>query len=296
MSGIIDIIRAETGGKAEALQLIREKAGVHVYRCVYEGQRAVVKYFEREADRREIDHYRLLGEMNIPTVKMLSFDGAHIVMEDIDYSDRWRLGAEEDMKKPSVLRALAKWYFALHEGGEGHDGLKNMWSENDELTEEAIEAIRERLPGAGDVCDFARRHLKELREKLAARENTITYNDFYYTNFLIRRDDSDAMMFDYNLMGRGYRYADFRNISSSVSEEAFEAFMEEYGRLYREKHGREFAENEAERRLDDFLSPLLGLAGALKRDEFPKWAEPMRKDAQNGRLLALGKEIFKHAD
>lgn len=290
---MIDLIRRETGGKAQNFELIREKEGVHVYRCAYEGRRAVVKYFGNDADRREIANYRLLGEIDVPAVKVLSLGERHIVMEDIAFSDIWRLGAEEDMNDPCVLRALAGWYFALHEGSQGRRELQNMWSENDELTASAVEVIREETPGSEELCGFVSLHLEALKAMLRERENTLTYNDFYHTNLTVRKDRSAAMMFDYNLMGRGYRYADFRNIASSVSEEAFEAFLEEYGRLHREKHGTEFAVNEAEKKMDEFLSPLLGLVSALRRERFPAWAEPMKKSAQDGTLLRLGKEIFE---
>ena len=285
-------IYRETGGAAQKMELIRSKGGVHVYRCVYAGQRAVIKYFENESDRREIANYRMLAELNVPTVKMLSFAERYLVLEDIGASDIWRMGEEADMQDPSVLRALAKWYFALHEGCGGHRRLKEMWSENDELNSMTIEMIRRKLPGAGEVCDFAQAHLDTLRAMLTAVENTVTYNDFYYTNFIVRKDRSAAMMFDYNLMGRGFRYADFRNIASSVSGEAFAAFEEEYAALYCGKYGAGFQPDETEKRLDDFLSPFLGLSGALKREKFPVWAESLREDAESGMLLKRGREIL----
>jgi len=283
----------ETGGAAQEMELIRAKGGVYVYRCLYAGQRAVIKYFENESDRREIGNYRMLAEMNVPTVKMLSSAEQYIVLEDIGASDTWRMGEEEDMQDPAVLRALARWYFALHEGCEGHGRLKKMWSETDELSESSIGMIRRRLPGAEAVCEFAGAHLKALCSMLTELENTVTYNDFYYTNFIVRRDRSAAMMFDYNLMGRGYRYADFRNIASSVSGEAFAAFEEEYAALHRRKHGAGFEPDKTEKQLDDFLSPLLGFVSALKREKFPSWAEGLKEDAENGTLLERGREIFK---
>ena len=35
---------------------------------------------------------------------------------------------------------------------------------------------------------------------------TLTYNDFYYTNMMVAKDKSSALMFDYNLLGKGYVY------------------------------------------------------------------------------------------
>ena len=37
---------------------------------------------------------------------------------------------------------------------------------------------------------------------------TLTYNDFYYTNLAVLKDGTSAIMFDYNLLGKGYAYAD----------------------------------------------------------------------------------------
>ncbi len=295
MTDVIHRILADLPSPASRFEPIRSKAGVHVFRCGYEGKPAVVKFFEHAGDRREIDHYRILKTIGVPTLNAYALGKSCIVMEDISASSDWRLGDEADMTRPAVLRSLAKWYFALHEAGENLPQLTEMYSENDELTPSAIAFLREKLPGAEPLCAFILSRLDDLRGLLRAGENTLAYNDFYFTNLLVRKDETAAMMFDYNLMGRGCRYADFRNVESSVSSEAFAAFTEEYAALYRAKHGRGFSFGETDRRLDEFVSPLLGLVSALKREKFPAWASGMREDALNGELLAKGKEIMKHA-
>lgn len=296
MKNMIDTIRQEigkaTGGFADHFELIRTKAGVHVYRCGYNGAPAVVKCFENEGDRREIANYRMLTELGVPTMKVFALCESCIVMEDIDSSDEWRLGAEEDMADPQVLGRLAEWYFTLHEAGMQMNGLEALYAESDQLTGAALKELGEKLPDTGELCEYVKPRLEGLRALIRESENTLNYNDFYYTNFIVRRDKSAAMMFDYNLMGRGYRYADFRNVESSVSAEAFGAFEKEYGALYMAKYGQEYTTNEKERRIDQFLSPLLGLVGALKRDRFPAWAEQAREDAKRGVLLQLGREIL----
>ena len=288
---VIRIISETAVGKAENMRLIREKAGVYVYRCLFDGRPAVAKYYECEGDRREIGHYRRLREMGVPTIPLYAAGERCIIMEDISVSDTWRLGEDQDMDDPIVLRALAKWYFQLHEAGEKADGLDEMYSEN-AICPEDVRLMMKKLPRTEELGRYVLERLGDFSRLIRARENTLTYNDFCYTNLIVRRDRTQAMMFDYNLMGRGYRYADFRNIDSSVSTEAFGAFEEEYGRLYREKHGRAFMHPEEEARLDKFLSDFAGLMGALKRERFPGWAEEMKEAAESGLLLRYAKGLM----
>ena len=45
-----------------------------------------------------------------------------------------------------------------------------------------------------------------INDLLRKARRTITYNDFYYTNMVVAKDKSSALMFDYNLLGKGYAY------------------------------------------------------------------------------------------
>ena len=69
------------------------------------------------------------------------------------------------------------------------------------------------------------------------------------------------MMFDYNLLGRGYAYADVRNVTASLEEEARQAFLAAYGAL-----------NPLEARLDRVVSTVVTLHFACQRKTFPAWA------------------------
>ena len=69
-------------------------------------------------------------------------------------------------------------------------------------------------------------------------------------------------MFDYNLLGKGYAYADLRNVMSSLSKKAGEAFLEEYGSY-----------DPVEAALDDVVSVVCGLYMACQRKVFPNWAQ-----------------------
>jgi hypothetical protein len=78
---------------------------------------------------------------------------------------------------------------------------------------------------------------------------TLTYNDFYYTNLAVRKDGTAALMFDYNLLGKGYVYSDIRNVCSSLGDEAQAAFLAEYGEVDR-----------CEITIDDVVSPIAALS------------------------------------
>lgn len=122
---------------------------------------------------------------------------------------------------------------------------------------------------------------------------TLTYNDFYWTNLIVRKDKQGAMMFDYNLLGKGYRFSDFRNVCSSLSAEAGKAFVAEYEHLYIQKHGSSRQAQEAlERQIDGVAASLFSLITAYEREAFPQWAEAARTEAVNGVLLLKARALL----
>ena len=74
-------------------------------------------------------------------------------------------------------------------------------------------------------------------------------------------------MFDYNLLGKGYAYADVRNVMSSLSKEAGAAFLEAYG-----------AVDPLEQALDDVVSVVTSLFFACQREPFPRWAQGLLQE------------------
>ena len=81
---------------------------------------------------------------------------------------------------------------------------------------------------------------------------------------VVAKDKSSALMFDYNLLGKGYAYTDVRNVLSSLSEEAGKAFLDEYGGF-----------EPIEKALDDVVSVVVTLYQACLRDEMPWWAQAL---------------------
>lgn len=278
----------------QQLELIREKSGVYVYRCLYGGLPAVVKYFENESDRREILNYRILQRHGIPTIQTYAFGKASMVMEDVSASQDWRLGTAEDLHGVAVAASLARWYFKFHENGVYAPELTSLYFEYDRITKANLEILAKKLPEAEALFRFLLTQYGKLHHLIYQPDFTLTYNDFYWENFVVRKDETAAMMFDYNLLGKGYRFSDFRNVTSSLSGEAGAVFYEEYEGLYLAKHGQSRKEAEKlEQDIDEVLSPLFSLMVALlDREHFPAWAQDDRLQALDGRLLAKAQRLI----
>jgi len=270
-------------------RLIRAKGGVYVYKCLYDGIPSVVKYLEVEDDRREILNYRILAQHGIPTIKTYALGEATLVMEDITASEDWRLGIAEDLEDADVAKSLAQWYFMFHENGASVPELDNLYFEYDSITEENLKMLIKKFPEAKELLQFILTRYDKLHELIYKPSFTLTYNDFYWTNFVVRKDKKAAMMFDYNLLGKGYRYSDFRNVCWPMSEEAKTAFVNEYNRLYFEKHGCTRTEAEKfEQCIDDVAGPLF----SLYVDSSADWVKDPNSEYLNGTLLSKARQLL----
>jgi len=277
----------------EDFQRIQEKWGIHVYKCKYGGIPAVVKYFEVDWAKREIVNYRLLNEYGIPTIKVLVYGESSVVMEDISASDDWRLGVAEDLQDAEIAKNLAHWYFTLHEQGLGAvEANPALGGEYDAISEESIKMLRDKFSESAETFDYILSRYEKLRELIKMPTQTLTYNDFYWSNFIVRKDKQAAMMFDYNLLGKGFRYSDMRNVRSSMSETAGDAFAGEYKRLYVEKYGSYSNATEAEeKRIDDVAACIYSLYAAVQQG-MPKWAEGAKMEVIDGTLLKRAKRLL----
>ena len=275
-----------------SFKLIRSKRDVHVYSCLYGEVPAVVKYFENEEDRREILNYRILIRSGIPTIRILAFGGSALVMEDLSQSEKWRLGVPEDLSDTDTAQCLAQWYFAFHEKGAAVSELNTLYFEYDGITKKSLEMLCARFPEASGIFMFILSRFDKLRNLIYEPSFTLTYNDFYWTNFAVRKDKQAAMMFDYNLLGKGYRFSDFRNVRS-LAETAYQAFLDEYERLYVKKHGHTRHEEERlEVKIDEVAAPLFSLIVASRQEQFPEWAEYAKEEALDGTLADKAKRLL----
>lgn len=75
---------------------------------------------------------------------------------------------------------------------------------------------------------------------------------------------TSAMIYDYNLLGKGYAYADIRNVCFSFSPKSKEAFLDTYGEY-----------NTKELIVDEVTSIIISLYFASQKEKFPAWANAL---------------------
>jgi len=275
-------VRAEAalqalGMEGAAFDIMREKDGVSVYRVTDKTARYVLKIFANEFDCREIRNYGILQTLGVPTLTLHGQTENAVLLADIEAVPGLRLGCEADLSDRGIAQAAARWYRRLHEAGACfvRESDENFYDESDEITHANMQALMHATTDEANpfwVTLFAR--FNALRRAIDGLPRTLVYNDFYWTNLAVAEDKSYALMFDYNLLGKGYVYGDIRNVLSSLSAEAGRAFCEAYGEI----DGTQSA-------LDAVVSPLFTLHQAYRRDTFPSWAERARLDLKNGALL-----------
>ncbi len=259
----------------KSVETIQQKDGIVVARVICEKGSFILKFFENREYAREIENYRILCSLHIPTLHVEAITDNALLLEDICGDSTYRLGTKKDLENPKVAVQAAKWYRRLHE--EGYRYLEKnrdvaLYDENDVITPENIEGIKRKtntsmLP----VWKLIEDNFDLIKKLLNKIERTLTYNDFYYTNLAVLKDGTSAIMFDYNLLGKGYAYADIRNVCSALSEEAGKAFCEEYGEL-----------DEMEVMLDGVASVLVTLQLACQKEQFPFWAKGALAELSSG--------------
>lgn len=264
---------------------MRNKDGVYLYRVQHGGNFFVLKYFENQEYTREIQNYNLLRQLSIPTIELLGQTDKALLLEDLDLSSNYKLAASTDLSDIEVAKVLALWYRQLHDQSMDYvrSAGSNFYREIDCITRESIAMIREKS-GTHDneVWLLLLDHLELIFQQVSKLGETLTYNDFYWTNMAISPDRTKAIMFDYNLLGVGFRYNDIRNVCNSLSPEAGKAFVEAYGGI-----------NEKEKILDDGLSILVNLVFAYRLPVFPKWAEESLDAVRSGELERAVRRILE---
>lgn len=273
----------ELGVRNPICSLIRSKAGISLYRVESEGKKLILKVFEKLEDAREIDNYLMLSKLGIPTLPLLGYTKNAILLPDVESSDEYRLGKESDLSDPKVARAIAKWYTILHQKGRAclSGSETSMYDESDMITVDNIGVITEKTSTTENILwQVITENYSTIRSRINALPRTLTYNDFYWTNLIVSKTGKSALMFDYNLLGKGTAYCDIRNVTSSLSHEAAKAFIQEYGDDITEE----------QKKADAFIAPLVTLVHACRRDTFPSWAKASLEELKNGDVLRHLKE------
>jgi len=260
----------------DLVQMLREKDGIAVYRVCAGGTWYILKTYANEADRREIKNYQYLNVLGVQTLDTFGKTEDALLMEDVAHSETLRLAEQGDMNDPAVAARLAAWYKYLHEYGKSFVAAhgQGMYDETDCITPEAMEAVARQTGTQGNPAwALFANHFDTISRMVQSIERTLTYNDFYYTNMIVARDKSSAFMFDYNLLGKGYVYADLRNVTSSLGRDAGEAFLSAYGKF-----------DPVEKAFDAVSSILTTLHIACQRTAFPAWAQEELEKVKNGTL------------
>ncbi len=185
-------------------------------------------------------------------------------MEDVSQSDIFRLATKEDLDDATIASKIAEWYKLLHKNSKDFTEKHSMglYDETDFITRENIEFIKEKTGTLNlPVWKLINDNFDIIVSKIKSIPRVLTYNDFYYTNLIVAKDKTSAVMFDYNLLGKGYVYSDIRNVCFSLGEYAKKAFLEAYGEF-----------DNSEIIVDNVASVLVTLYHACKRKNFPSWA------------------------
>ncbi|MGL5677959.1 MAG: hypothetical protein ACRDDX_16290 [Cellulosilyticaceae bacterium] len=251
----------------ESFEIIQEKDGIVVARVKTKKESVIIKYFENGAFRREIENYKMLAALDIPTLNIICTTEKALLMEDICASNSYRLGIKEDLDDVTTATLVAGWYRLLHDKGSAYIEQSNngiyLYDENDKVTLANIQQIKDKTQTHGlSVWKLIEDHYDSIHKYMSRMKRTLTYNDFYYTNLIVAKEQTSAMMYDYNLLGKGYVYADIRNVCSSLSPRAKEAFLSAYGEY-----------NEEEILVDEVVSVIIDLYIASERERFPAWAK-----------------------
>lgn len=266
----------QMGVKGQLKEVISDKDGIRVLRVETELGSAILKIFDTPEHRREITNYHLLQTLNIPHLQVLEQTSTALLLEDVLESPLWRLGQKEDLADQQIAQSLAAWYKQLHKKGSDYvrEHGKEMYEETSLINHENMIWLREVSQTQNlDFWNVWQEKGAQFQSVLAELPRTLIYNDFFWTNLVVAHDRQQAMMFDYNLLGKGFVYSDLSNVLSSLSEEAGNAFLEAYGPF-----------DNREEELNRITSPLVGLILAFRREKFPSWGNEPLEQLKSGEL------------
>ena len=267
-------------GEIRRVETISVRPGHRLYRIRSHRRSCVLKSFPVRNPGNEIRSYGLLRRLGVPTIKVIGQTKSDLLLEDLTCSDTWRLATEMDVCDRHVGAAVARWFWQFHARGAAlattGPGLPPfLRREEDLLSRASIESAGRALGLSGlDSWRRAADCIDLLKLALSNFRTTLNYNDFHWTNLALSRKSGpgmEAIVFDYDLLGVGTRYSDFRNVVGSLSGEAVTGFREVYGGV-----------DPGERTLDRPLATLYALVSAARMATFPKWAEECRQTVLNG--------------
>ena len=264
----------------QGVETVSVRPGHRLYRIRTRRRSYILKSFSANGPGNEIKSYGLLRRLGVPTINVLAQTETDLLLEDLTCNGTWRLATELDISDRNVGAAVARWYWHLHAKGAAlaatETGLPPFLKrEEDLLNRASIESAGRSLCLSGlDSWRLAGDRIELLKSALSNFETTLNYNDFHWTNLALSRRSGpgmEAVVFDYDLLGIGTRYSDFRNVVGSLSGEAVTGFREVYGYV-----------DPGEQTLDRPLATLYALVSAARMATFPTWAEESRQTVLDG--------------
>lgn len=265
----------------QSLSPLHSDHGHALYRVTQDdGRSFVLKVFPGQDHAPEIRAYELLKSLSVPTIPVHGMTTNALLLEDLGAGTTWRLATEDDVALAYVGEAVARWYRTLHTAGSAYldraDSIPaSLTRETDDLTPAVVLEIGDRLDlGQSPVWALAATHLEPLVAALRGLPQTLTYNDFHWTNLAVSRNwPLRVAVVDYHLLGIGPAVGNYRNVLSVLTGDAADAFQAAYGPI-----------DPRHLSLDAPLATLSALAEAVQRPRLPSWACQLRVDAASGKL------------
>lgn len=273
------------------MELIREKDRISIYRVVVEEQTLILKIIDNPKYLKEIILYKLFQKINLNTIQTYAMTDHCILMEDISTSKFLRLGKETDMTNPKIMYALGEWYKKLHT--EGVD-LINYLKTDPSFTNLSLELLNEsnikQLSSYLELEDnrffeIMLGNLTNIRNKIFSFEETLCYQDFYYENLVVSKDESIAFMFDYNMINIGYVESDLNNALWFSDDKSKCAFFENYGYV-----------SELKMNFFYLINKVITLIDETKKGKKAKYIDDIIRTIRDGEMLELLNEVLKTID
>lgn len=267
--------------------LIKESDETLVYRFTFNCEHYVVKYYIETNNSFEIQWYKVLSELEIQTLDVVFSTDRCIVFKDFDFNPRYRFGRESDLSNDTVAYHLGRWFKTFHQKGYEYLSVNTIRGANefDIITEDNIKRLVDNIEDFCGTGDILIKEFPRLNDLFKSETKTFTYRDFWFVNFIVSVDESEAFIFDFDKTGTGLSYNDILYMKMCLSDSAQKSFMEGYGPLRIEE------KDIATLYLDLFR--LISYLEHVDEGEVPGWVKHHLDKYQSGELKEFIKAIVK---
>ena len=276
------------------IETIQDRHGRIVLRVKTKDNQVIVKYFENTDSAREIDNYKLLINLGVPTIKVFHLSSNMIIMEDLAASSDFRMATEDELNSVEVVKNLAIWLKDLHTKGKKAN-KSNLYSEKDLLLDlqnnvlidnEPIQQKFKNLITDDILSSQILLALPNIIDKFDSLAITLTHNDGGVMQLVVGKDS--ALMLDYDRLGRGYRYIDISNALSFIPSSLHNEFLLAYGKT----------DWEDEKAFHSLFGSLVAIITAIEEHKENKaWAQStlqyIKSDSFKSKLKSYQPQLIK---